>query len=140
MQTLTVEWSSTNVFFILQKLPEENDQKAVECESTKNTVVPLPKNQDKLPTDKSNQNNTAALTNGDLALKKKKKYKKRHITDDTEVVPKKKGRTVKILLEEKRVLDSKCCSFCSQFYRIIHVGDFTAETLLLKHQPTLHST
>lgn len=98
-------------FYVLQKLPEDNDQKAVECESTKNTVVPLPKNQDKVLTDKSDPNSTTALTNGDLTLKKRKKYKKRRTTEDAEVVPKKKGRTVKTLLEEKRVLDRKCLSF-----------------------------
>lgn len=100
----------------------------------------MPKNQDKLPTDKSDSNNRTALTNGDLALKKKKNYKKRHITDDSDARPKKKARTVKILLEEKRVVDSKYCSnYKKKFYRIIHVGVFTAETLLLKYQPTLHS-
>lgn len=133
--------SPENFCLILQKLPEVNDQKIVECESTKNALIPFQKNQDKSSTDKTDPNNTDVLTNGNLSHKKKK-YKKRHISDETEVRPKKKARTVKILLEEKRVVESKYIYFYffCKCYRTIHVGDFTAETLLLKRQLTRHFT
>lgn len=54
------------------------------------------------------------MANGEV-VKKRKKYKKRHMIDDGPIdglsKPKKKAITVKTLLEEKRVVESEYLEF-----------------------------
>lgn len=84
----------------------------MEIESDRSNTNETIKSNDKLMFDKSKQNfDVVRLMNGDLLKRKKKKYKKRRLIEDSIPgdylsKPKKKALTVKLLLEEKRITES----------------------------------
>ncbi|XP_065207215.1 ubinuclein-2-like isoform X2 [Planococcus citri] len=94
-----------------KKLPEETNHKGAENTKNVNEVVKT-NGSEKLKPEKSKENvpsNGPISVNGEILVKKRKKYKKRRLEEDDGPVdglskPKKKAITVKTLLEEKRVV------------------------------------
>lgn len=114
-----IKYVNTSSFVLYQKLPEETDHEEVENESYRNHVVEAvnPAEITKVENIKDCMN-IKIKVNGDVLKKKRKKYKKRRLNiDDADdqldslSKPKKKSLTVKSLLEEKRVIESKITFF-----------------------------
>ncbi len=93
----------------MQKLPEETCTKEIEAEKSGQETSKVV---EKLTNGKPGQSASDVVpVNGEVVQKIRKKYKKRRldedIADDPMARPKKKALTVKLMLEEKRIVESK---------------------------------